>query len=136
MSSSKFVTSEDGTKIWADAAGDPSKPSVVFIPGPSSSTLIRRSRAYKESPLDTTPVIHSEGFADTGVKLRYDVRGQGLSDQPLDPSAWTSNKFAEYFKAVVEAYGLKKPFIAAWCGSFHANSELTCADDSSQECRW
>lgn len=40
MESSKFVTSEDGTKIWADAIGDPSKPSVVFIPGASSSTLI------------------------------------------------------------------------------------------------
>ena len=53
------------------------------------------------------------------MKVRYDVRGQGLSDQPLDPSAWTSDKFAEDFKAVVEAYGLKKPFIAPWCGDTH-----------------
>ena len=36
----KFITSEDGTKIWTNAAGDPSKPSVVFIPGASSSALI------------------------------------------------------------------------------------------------
>lgn len=40
MGSSKFVSSEDGTKIWTDAVGDPSKPSVVFIPGASSSALI------------------------------------------------------------------------------------------------
>jgi len=40
MNSSKFVTSEDGTKIWTDAVGDPSKPSVVFIPGASSSVLV------------------------------------------------------------------------------------------------
>jgi len=58
-------------------------------------------------------------LADTGVKVRYDVRGQGLSDQPLDPSAWTSNKFAEDFKAVVEAYGLKKPFVAPWYVETH-----------------
>ena len=70
------------------------------------------------------------------MKVRYDVRGQGLSDQPLDPSAWTSDKFADDFKAVVEAYGLKKPFIAAWCAGFHVNSNLTCTDDPSQECRW
>lgn len=40
MNSSKFVTSEDGTKIWTDAVGDPSKPSIVFIPGASSSALV------------------------------------------------------------------------------------------------
>ena len=40
MNSSKFVTSKDGTKIWADAVGDPSKPSVVFIPGASASALV------------------------------------------------------------------------------------------------
>lgn len=40
MNSSKFVTSKDGTKIWTDAVGDPSKPSVVFIPGASSTALV------------------------------------------------------------------------------------------------
>jgi len=40
MNSSKFIASEDGTKIWTDAVGDPSKPSVVFIPGASSSALV------------------------------------------------------------------------------------------------
>jgi pimeloyl-ACP methyl ester carboxylesterase len=29
----RFVTSSDGTKIWAQAAGNPSKPAVVFIHG-------------------------------------------------------------------------------------------------------
>jgi len=75
-------------------------------------------------------VRHPFGIlADAGVKVRYDVRGQGLSDQPLDPSAWTSNKFAEDFKAVVEAYGLKKPFIAPWCGGFHSDLRVPHTDD-------
>jgi len=102
MTSSKFVTSEDGTKIWTDVAGDPSKPSIVFIPGASSSSLVF-DRQFQDPEL-------TKDFR----LVRYDVRGQGLSDQPLDPSAWTSNRFAEDFKAVVEAHGLKKPFIAAW----------------------
>ena len=74
--------------------------------------------------------VQSGVFADTEVKVRYDVRGQGLSDQPLDPFAWTSNKFAEDFKAVVEAYGLKKPFIAPWYG------KLTLREDGISNSRF
>lgn len=29
----QFVTSKDGTRIWADHTGDFSKPAVVFVPG-------------------------------------------------------------------------------------------------------
>lgn len=47
--------------------------------------------------------------------MRYDPRGQGLSDHPKDlVESWTPEKFAEDFEAVVDHYGLKKPFIAAW----------------------
>ena len=34
-----YVTSADGTKIWAEATGDPAKPAVVFIPGFSCTSL-------------------------------------------------------------------------------------------------
>ena len=34
-----YVTSPDGTKIWAEATGNPNKPVVVFIPGFSCSSL-------------------------------------------------------------------------------------------------
>ena len=33
------VISADGTKIWAESTGSPSKPAVVFIPGFSCSSL-------------------------------------------------------------------------------------------------
>ena len=29
----RYITSADGTKLYADAVGDPSKPSIVFIHG-------------------------------------------------------------------------------------------------------
>ncbi|KAK0472243.1 hypothetical protein IW261DRAFT_1343664 [Armillaria novae-zelandiae] len=35
----QFVTSQDGTHIWADAAGTPGKPSVVFVNGFFTSSL-------------------------------------------------------------------------------------------------
>ena len=34
-----YVTSADGTKIWAEATGNPNKPAVVFIPGFSCTSL-------------------------------------------------------------------------------------------------
>ena len=34
-----YVTSTDGTQIWAESTGDPSKPVVVFIPGFSCTSL-------------------------------------------------------------------------------------------------
>ena len=34
-----YVTSPDGTKVWAEATGNPNKPAVVFIPGFSCSSL-------------------------------------------------------------------------------------------------
>jgi pimeloyl-ACP methyl ester carboxylesterase len=33
----RTVVSKDGTKLWADAAGDPGKPAVIFIHGFSGS---------------------------------------------------------------------------------------------------
>ena len=35
-----FVTSVDGTRIWAEATGTPSKPAIVFIPGFSYTSLV------------------------------------------------------------------------------------------------
>lgn len=36
----RFVTSSDGSKIYADATGDPGKPSIVFLHGLSLSGVI------------------------------------------------------------------------------------------------
>ena len=34
-----YVSSADGTQIWAEATGNPKKPAVVFIPGFSCTSL-------------------------------------------------------------------------------------------------
>ena len=37
---SKFVTSSDGSKIYAEAIGDPTKPALVLVPGYMLSTMV------------------------------------------------------------------------------------------------
>jgi pimeloyl-ACP methyl ester carboxylesterase len=98
----QFVTSKDGTRIWADHAGDPSKPSVVFIPGFSCTALAFEKQWNDPELLKNLHLV------------RYDIRGQGQSDQPDTEEAYTSVHQAEDFKAVSDAFGLHKPFVAGW----------------------
>jgi len=46
--------------------------------------------------------------------VRYDLRGFGRSDKPLDPASYQSERFSEDFDAVVQAFDLHKPFVAGW----------------------
>ncbi|KAF5353606.1 hypothetical protein D9758_013784 [Tetrapyrgos nigripes] len=46
--------------------------------------------------------------------IRYDVRGCGRSDAPLKQEAYSSKRQAEDFKAVMDAFNVKKPFVATW----------------------
>ena len=68
MNSSKFVASEDGTKIWTDAVGDPSKPSVVFIPGASSSALVF-DRQFEDPELVKNLYLVYRAPSDQGYSL-------------------------------------------------------------------
>ncbi|KAE9407146.1 alpha/beta-hydrolase [Gymnopus androsaceus JB14] len=46
--------------------------------------------------------------------VRYDIRGCGRSEGPLNEAAYSSERQAEDFKAVIDAYGVTKPFVATW----------------------
>ncbi|EGN98424.1 hypothetical protein SERLA73DRAFT_169392 [Serpula lacrymans var. lacrymans S7.3] len=117
----RLVTSADGTRIYTDAAGNPSKPSIVFIHGYSLSSIVYDN-------LFSNPSWREKLFL-----VRLDMRGHGKSDKPEQESAWTQTKFAEDFDAVVRAYQLRKPLVAAWsCGgamvadilAFHSSISL------------
>ncbi|KAF9645207.1 alpha/beta-hydrolase [Thelephora ganbajun] len=99
-----YVTSADGTQIWAESTGDPTQPAVVFIPGFSCSSL-----AFEKQWGD--PIMNSNLFM-----VRYDVRGQGISGQPMNQSFYGSQQFAQDFKAVIDYFGVgnKKPILAGW----------------------
>lgn len=46
--------------------------------------------------------------------MRYDLRGHGRSGKPETDAGYTSDKFAEDFKAVMTAFGLTKPIVVGW----------------------
>ncbi|KAI0795894.1 Alpha/Beta hydrolase protein [Abortiporus biennis] len=118
----KTLRSADGTELYAEARGDSSKPSVVFIHGFSMSTEV-----WREVFAD------SEWLKDVYI-VAYDVRGHGRSGKPEDEESWTSKRLAEDFDTIVQAFGLDKPFVAAWSFggvnvtdilSFHSPSYLS-----------
>ncbi|KAF7346175.1 Alpha/beta-hydrolase [Mycena sanguinolenta] len=46
--------------------------------------------------------------------VRYDLRGHGRSGKPSTQEAYESKLFAEDFKTVMDAFGLKRPVLAGW----------------------
>ena len=102
MSGEQILASVDGTKIWAEAAGNASKPPLVFIHGLSCSAL-----------------GFDNQFADHDLShnfhlVRYEMRGHGRSGAPIEPKAYESIHHAEDFKTVCEAFGVVKPFLVGW----------------------
>ncbi|RDX42133.1 alpha/beta-hydrolase [Lentinus brumalis] len=98
----RTLTSPDGTKIWAESAGDASRPAIVFVHG-----------------LSCTALGWDEQFADAGLResfhlVRYEMRGHGRSGKPLEEKDYESLKIAQDFRTVCEAFGVVKPFMAGW----------------------
>jgi len=100
--SGRLVKSADGTDIYAEAAGDSSKPALIFLHGFSMSSI-----AF--DAIFSDPKWLAEVYL-----VRYDVRGHGRSAKPADEASWESQRLAEDFDAVVEAFGLHRPFVLGW----------------------
>ncbi|KAI0330237.1 alpha/beta-hydrolase [Cubamyces sp. BRFM 1775] len=98
----QLITSADGTKIYAESAGDRSKPAIIFSHGLAGTVLAWDSQFTDPDLLRDFHLV------------RYDLRGHGRSDKPFDEKAYESIKFAEDFKAVCDAFGVEKPFFAGW----------------------
>lgn len=98
----KYIASNDGTKLYAQAAGDPSKQAVVFLHGYAFNV-----GAFQKQ-------FQDPDWLENFYLVAYDLRGDGRSDHPEVPEAYESIRFAEDFKAVCEAFNVKKPFIFAW----------------------
>ncbi|KAJ7659603.1 Alpha/Beta hydrolase protein [Mycena polygramma] len=103
VSQALFVTSTDGTRIFAEARGDSSNPCIVFHHGMSVGM-----GCFDE-------IFADPRWTSTLFLVRYDIRGHGMS--PVDPeesTKWASARFAEDFDAVIGHFGVVKPFFAAW----------------------
>jgi len=98
----RFVTSKDGTKIWAEDAGNKSGIPVIFIHGLSCT-----GHAWDKQFQDKKLLEHLH-------LVRYELRGHSRSDYPMSQDMYTQEKYAEDFMAVVEGFDLIKPFVCAW----------------------
>ncbi|THH29110.1 hypothetical protein EUX98_g5074 [Antrodiella citrinella] len=98
----RFVTSKDGTKIWAEDGGNKAGIPVVFIHGLSCT-----GHAWDKQFGDKKLLEHLH-------LVRYELRGHARSDYPMTEDFYTQEKYAEDFMAVIESFGLKKPFACAW----------------------
>ncbi|KAK7045135.1 putative oxidoreductase ephD [Favolaschia claudopus] len=111
-STGRFVTSQDGTRIFAEARGDASKPPVVFIHGFGLGAT-----AFDE--IFNDPIWVSQVYM-----IRYDTRGHGRSDKPTDAASWASERLAQDFDAVAQSYQLSRTHIADIL-SFHPADYLS-----------
>ncbi|KAH8113559.1 alpha/beta-hydrolase [Phellopilus nigrolimitatus] len=98
----QFITSSDGAKIYADAAGNPSKPPIVFIHGLALSGAVFDN------------IFNNESYKRSFYLVRYDMRGHGRSAKPETIEGYSSKLYADDFSAVMKRFNLKKPVIVGW----------------------
>ncbi|KAI0320009.1 Alpha/Beta hydrolase protein [Amylostereum chailletii] len=98
----KILKSSDGMEIFAEATGDPSNPHVVLLHGLSYSGAIFDDFCEREDVLTSLYVV------------RADIRGHGRSGKPVTPEGHLSHLYADDYKAVIDAYGLRAPVHAGW----------------------
>lgn len=101
-SDSRILLSVDETEIYAEAIGDSAKPAIVFIHGILLSSVV------------FDDIFNDLSWCSELYLIRYDIRGHGRSGKPDNEDAWDSQRFAQDFDTVVQAFGLKKPFVAGW----------------------
>ncbi|KAK0444612.1 Alpha/Beta hydrolase protein [Desarmillaria tabescens] len=98
----RYIASQDGTRIWADAAGTPGKPAVIFIHGLLCSSL------------NWVNQFNDKRLLNNLYMIKYETRGHGRSDQPKSEEAYVSARHAEDFHAVCTAFNVTKPVVVSW----------------------
>jgi len=89
-----YVTSPDGTKIWAEATGNPNKPAVVFVPGFSCSSLAFNKQWSDPSMTENlymvwqfrTVVIEYSYLSFNRFVMMFEVRALATNLSPIPPT--------------------------------------------------
>ncbi|KLO08125.1 alpha/beta-hydrolase [Schizopora paradoxa] len=101
-SSADIVLSADGTEIYADATGNPSNPSIVFIHGLGLSGTVWND------------IFATQKYSRDFYLVRFDMRGHGRSGKPDSAEGFASQRYAEDFAAVMKAFNLHRPVVLGW----------------------
>ncbi|KAI0339017.1 alpha/beta-hydrolase [Trametopsis cervina] len=99
---SKELTTPDGLKVFAEAAGDPNKHAILFIHGFAGNGTVY-DRQFND------PQLTANFFL-----VRYDMRGHGRTAHPTEAKDYESLRYAEECKTVCDGFGLVKPSVFAW----------------------
>ena len=116
----RYLTSPDGTVIYADAIGNPSKPHIVFVHGLSLSgavfdNVFTDTRYHSEFYMvSTVPRYIFLQAVILFLQVRYDMRGHGRSGKPEADEGYLSQRYAEDYQAVSQAFHLKRPVFVGW----------------------
>ncbi|KAI0320006.1 Alpha/Beta hydrolase protein [Amylostereum chailletii] len=102
----RLVKSSDGVEIFAEASGDKVNPHVVLTHGLAFSGAVFDEFCKREDIMSRLYIV------------RIDMRGHGRSGMPDTPEGHLSHLYAADFKAVVDAFGLKRPVLVGWSQSF------------------
>ncbi|KZT04972.1 alpha/beta-hydrolase [Laetiporus sulphureus 93-53] len=98
----KIVRSSDGNPIYAEAIGDPSKPSMVLVHG------------FNLSAAALDRLFFDKRLLEDVYMVRFDMRGHGRSGKPVKPEGYISSLFADDYATVVRAFNLKTPIYVGW----------------------
>ncbi|KZT18746.1 alpha/beta-hydrolase [Neolentinus lepideus HHB14362 ss-1] len=109
----KYLKSSDGTRIYAEAVGDISNPSLVFTHGVSLSSAIFDDLFADERLLDNFYLVRGPPCSCSWF-VRYDMRGHGRSDKPETMRGYESHLYASDFHAVRTAFRLDRPIFVGW----------------------
>jgi pimeloyl-ACP methyl ester carboxylesterase len=97
------VKTPDGLTLFAQVAGNPHGPEIVFIHG------------YSQCHLSWRRQMADRALAAQFRMVAYDLRGHGLSDKPFERERYRDDRlWADDLAAVMDAAGLKKPALVAW----------------------
>jgi len=98
----KIVKSADGTDIFVEAAGNRSKPEVIFAHGLAGSS------AHFDK-LFNHPTLLRELYM-----IRFDTRGHGRSGKPVTEDGYKSERYAEDISGIIKTFGLGQVFFVGW----------------------
>jgi len=101
-SDERILTSPDGTRIWAEAIGDPTNTAIVFIHGMACSAMLFDKQ------------FHDPMMLNKFYMVRYEMRGHGRTETPEGIEAYASKYQAEDFSLVCEAFHLRQPWVFGW----------------------
>ena len=98
----KCLTSADGTAVYAEAIGDPTNPHIVFLHGFWLASVVWDC------------IFYNPRYTDQFYLVRYDMRGHGRSGKPTTAEEYASERLAQDFAVVLEAFDLKQPIFVGW----------------------